>query len=69
MNLKETAKRMSKKRTYRWIISPTGQYHLFGEGGHTIIVTGGRYEAEIVTRKLRGMGMQIPGDVPARMNY
>lgn len=66
MNLKQVAKMMSKKNPYRWGVSPFGQYVLFGaETGKTIYRTDEHLTAEIVTKKLRGMGFNIIGEVPA----
>ncbi len=66
MNLKEVAKRMDKKKSYRWGCSPFGAYTLFGaETGRTIYQTHEHLTAEIVSKKLRGMGFNIVGDVPA----
>lgn len=65
MNLKEVAKRMDKKKQYRWGVNPFGRYNLFGETGKTIYSTHEHLTAEIVTKKLRGMGFNIVGTVPA----
>lgn len=64
MNVKELCKRMDKKKVYRWGVSALGRYHLFGETGKTIYSTAERYEAEMVTKKLRGMKINIVGDIP-----
>ena len=66
MNVKEISRSMDKKKPYRWGCSPFGQYVLFGaENGKTIYQTHEHLTAEIVTKKLRGMGFNIVGDVPA----
>ena len=31
MNVKDIAKRMDKKKVYRWGLNAIGNYHLFGE--------------------------------------
>ena len=59
MNVKDVAKRMDKKRVYYWAVNPFGRYFLYGETGKTIYSTAEKYEAELVTKKLRGMGMNI----------
>lgn len=68
MNVKDIAKRMDKKKVYRWAINPFGRYHLYGETGRTIYSTAEKFEAEIVTKKLRGMGMNIVGNIPFEMD-
>lgn len=66
MNLKEVAKTMSKKKQYKWGLNPVGnRLNLFGETGKTVYSTTEHLTAEIVTKKLRGMGYQIIGSVPA----
>ena len=64
MNVKDIAKRMDKKKVYRWGLNAIGNYHLFGETGKTIASTNSRYDAEVMTKKLRGMNMNIVGDIP-----
>jgi len=65
MNLKDVAKRMNRKDVYRWGVSAIGRYQLFNtKSGALIYSTGERYEAEVVTKKLRGMKMNIVGDIP-----
>ncbi len=64
MNVKDIAKRMDKKKVYRWGLNAIGKYHLFGETGKTIASADSRYEAEVMTKKLRGMNMNIVGEIP-----
>ena len=65
MNLKEVAKRMDKKKQYKWDVTPFGEYKLTGQTGHSIYQTTEHLTAEIVSKKLRGMGFNIVGTVPA----
>lgn len=68
MNVKDVAKRMDKKKVYGWNLSGTGRYELTGfESGKVVYSTAERYDAEIATKKLRGMRMNIVGDIPAEM--
>ena len=64
MNVKNIAKLMDKKKVYRWGLNAIGNYHLFGETGKTIVSTENRYEAEVMTKKLRGMNLNIVGEIP-----
>lgn len=66
MNIKEISRRMDKKQTYKWGCSPSDLYTLFNAmSGKTIIQTNEHLTAEIITKKLRGKGFNIIGDVPA----
>ena len=56
---------MDKKKQYKWEANPFGEYHLIGETGHRIYTTDEHLTAEIVSKKLRGMGFNIVGNVPA----
>ena len=65
MNLKETTKRMDKKLAYRWDALDSGYYKLLSETGRGVYMTLEHLTAELVTKKLRSMGFNIVGDVPA----
>lgn len=65
MNLKELSKRMDKRSQYKWIETLDGYYSLRGETGKNLYKTDEHLTAEIVSKKLRGMGFSIVGDVPA----
>lgn len=64
MNLKEVSRRMSKKTQHKWIVE-NSVYTLIGEQCYRVYSTTEHLTAEIVTKKLRGMGYIIVGDVPA----
>lgn len=64
MNVKNIAKLMDKKKVYRWGMNAFGNYILFGKTGKTIVITDSRYAAEVMTKKLRGMNLNIVGDIP-----
>lgn len=65
MNVKEILKRMDKKKAYWWAMMANGTYELRSTGGYKIHTVTDRYDAEIMTRKLRSRRMNIVGDVPA----
>lgn len=65
MNVKQIARQMDKKKAYWWAMMANGCYELRCTGGSKIFSTDDRYEAEIATKKLRGMKMNIVGGVPA----
>lgn len=65
MNVKEIARLMDKKKAYWWSIGRNGGYILQSTEGRKIFSTAERYEAEVATKKLRSMKMNIVGDVPA----
>lgn len=65
MNVKEIARAMDKKKAYWWSIMKNGCYELRSTAGHRVYATADRYEAEIATKKLRGLKMNIVGEVPA----
>ena len=55
---------MSKKTQYKWVAADS-VYTLVGEQCYRVYSTTEHLTAEIVTKKLRGMGYNIVGDVPA----
>lgn len=69
MNVKQIANAMDKRKVYKWGCSPFGDYVLHNaETGRTIYSTEEHLTAEIVTKKLRGMGYNIVGDIPAKID-
>lgn len=65
MNVKEVARVMDKRKVYTWGMNAVGRLQLYGkESGKLIYSTAARYDAEVVTKKLRGMGMNIVGEIP-----
>ena len=65
MIVKEIARVMDKKKAYWWAMTPAGGYELRSTAGQKIFSTAERFDAETATKKLRGMKMNIVGDVPA----
>ena len=69
MNVKQIARSLDKKRLYKWRCSPFGEFVLHNaETGRTIYTTDEHLTAEIISKKLRGMGFNIVGDVPAKVD-
>ena len=65
MNVKQIARQMDKKKAYWWAIMRNGSYELRSTAGQRVYATADRYEAETATKKLRGLKLNIVGDVPA----
>lgn len=65
MKIGELKKRMSKKRYYKWGQGPDGAYCLIGIYGHILVKVYTRYDAELMTKSLRGAGFTIIGVLPA----
>ena len=65
MNVKQIVRQMDKHKAYWWAMMGNGSYELRSTGGQKIFATWDRYEAEVATKKLRGMKMNIIGGVPA----
>ena len=68
MNCKELSKRMNRRNPYKWVLDTSNCYALVGQAGKTLYKTDEHLTAEIVAKKLRGMGFNIVGEVPSNIN-